>query len=138
MSRNVAMGMRALHRQAEAIADLFADGLMQVYDGERPDTPEDPPEGSTLLVELKFPGAEGIRCEEAAIICGALEAAPARASGRARWYRLVSGGQQSATILDGYCGEKGSGESCEMAHLRIDQGQPCSCSGYVHDVRGED
>ncbi len=132
------MGSRALHRQAEAIADLFGDGWMQVYDGERPATPDDPPTGSTLIVELKFPGAEAIRCEEALIICGALEAAPARSSGRARWYRIVSGGPQRTVILDGYCGDRGSGESCEMPNLRIDQGQLCSCSGYVHDVRGED
>jgi hypothetical protein len=134
MGRDVRMGPIALHRQAEAIADLFAGAWMRIYDGQRPEGPEDAPVGSTLLVELRFPGADQIRCSDALITCGALEASPARASGRPRWYRIVSPGPPTVTILDGYCGEKGSGKSCELAHLRIDQGQLCSCSSYVHDV----
>ena len=132
MAYDVRISNAAADAEGDALAPLFNNGYLYIYDGTRPTNANTAVGSQHLLATLRF-AATGI----ATSVNGVLTAGTITQTGTnaatytATWYRSVQS-DNSTVICDGEVGT--SGCDCNLSSTSIVSGGTCSITSFVHTI----
>jgi len=133
---SVALSSAVANAQAKAMAELFNDAELLVYDGKRPANADVPVNGQKLLLRFQFGNPSFKNPRDGLLVANdIIPELDAPASGTATWYRVLA--KDGVSLQDGSVGERGSGADLELPNPEIEKGQEMYLT-YSHDVKGEE
>jgi hypothetical protein len=138
MAHNCKLGDAAVQAEGDALAVLFNNGYLRIYDDTgssgQPASPDLSLGSKVLLAELRFAATAVISSVNGVITMDTITPdASADASGTAFMYRVFKS-DGSTPVCDGLCGVVGSGSDCELSTLSIFAGISVSISSFIHTV----
>lgn len=132
MANNLKISNAAADAEGDALAPLFDNGYLRIYDGAQPATPDTAVSTQTLLAELRF-GNPGISTSANGVLTGAAitDDSSANASGTAAWYRALKS-DGTTPISDGSVGT--SGCDLNLNSTAISAGAAVSVTSFTHTI----
>jgi len=132
MANNLKLSNAAVDTEGDALAPLFDNGYLRIYDGAQPTSADTAVGAQVLLAELRF-AATGIATSVNGLLtANALTAdSSANASGTAAWYRALQS-DGTAVICDGSVGT--SGADLNMNSVAISSGAAVSITSFTHTI----
>lgn len=115
-----------------AMVTRLASGLIRIYTGSQPATPETAASG-TLLGTLTFGSTAGDVSAGVMTARAITQDSSADASGTAGWFRVLQS-DGSTVEFDGACGESGSGAECIMNETDIVAGGVISITALTYTL----
>jgi hypothetical protein len=137
MGFNTQLAQAALEAEANALADLFRGGWLDLMTGDQPFRGDDPIQNQLVLVSLQF-GDPAFKLAVGGVIVtypNSIIPGIAINTGDSRWFRTFKS-NHSTSILDGSVGIQGSGSNCEVPedNIRIYAGDHISIDVFIHDI----
>lgn len=132
MANNLKMSNTAVSAEADALAALFNNGYLRIYDGSQPATADTAVVGQVLLAELRFGATAFGAASDGVLTANALTAdSAANATGTAAWYRCLKSDGTTA-LCDGSVGVS----SCDLNlnTVSIVQNAQVSVTAFQHTV----
>lgn len=132
MAENLKISNASVDAEGDALAPLFNNGYLRIYDGAQPTDADTAIGAQVLLAELRF-AATGI----ATSVNGVLTAnaitsdSSANATGTAAWYRCFQS-DGTTVICDGSVGT--SGANLNMNSVAIQSGAEVAVSSFTHTI----
>lgn len=135
--------MRLTLSGARAMCDALVDsidsgvgaGSIQIRSGTQPAQADDAPTG-TLLVSMNLPepafGAAVDNDPGAIATANAISNVAASGTGTATWFRVTDG--DGNTVMDGDCGEGGSGADMILDNADINSGQDVQVNSWTVEM----
>lgn len=132
MALNLKLSNATVDAQGDALAPLFNNGYLRIYDGTQAADADTAVGAQVLLAELRF-AATGIATSVNGVLtANALIAdSSANASGTATWYRSLQSDGTTA-IADGSAGT--SGTDLILNSAAISAGAEVSVSSFTHTI----
>lgn len=110
MALDLKLSNAAVNAEATALAPLFNNGYLRIYDGTKPAGPDTAISSQTLLAELRFAATAMASNSNGVMTFNALTGdSSANATGTATWYRAYQS-DGTTPICDGTIGTSG----CDM------------------------
>lgn len=132
MANNLKLSNAAVDAEGDALAPLFDNGYLRIYDGAQPTNADTAIGAQTLLAELRFAATAIATSVNGVLTAAALTAdSSANASGTAAWYRALKSDGTTA-ICDGSVGT--SAADLIMNSTAISAGASVSVTSFTHTI----
>lgn len=132
MALNLKLSNATVDAQGDALAPLFNNGYLRIYDGTQAADADTAVGVQVLLAELRFAAIGIATSVNGVLTANALTAdISANASGTATWYRALQS-DGTTVIADGSVGT--SGANCNMNSVAISAGAEVSVSSFTHTI----
>lgn len=119
MSLSPRLSESAANAAADAVCTKADGGLLRIYDGAQPLTPDAPVIGQVLIAECRIGGFT--KAKGGVSVCRAIEAGRVRARGPATWFRVLDAAGQVA-LWDGSAGVAGTNLVLSSAAFDLEHG----------------
>jgi hypothetical protein len=138
MAHNLVLSNAAVQAEGDALAVLFNNGYLRIYDDTgssgQPASPDASLGSKILLAELRFASTAVLTSVNGILTMDTLVSdASANATGTAFMYRALES-DGSTPICDGLCGVVSSGSDCELTTLSIIAGISVAINSFTHTV----
>jgi hypothetical protein len=132
MAYDVRISNSAADAEGDALAPLFNNGYLYIYNGTRPTNANTAVSGQTLLATLRF-AATGITTSTNGVLTAGTitQTGTNNNTGTASWYRCVQS-DNSTVICDGEVGTTGS--DMNLSSTSIVSGGTCSITSFTHTI----
>lgn len=132
MANNLKLSNATVDVQGDAMAPMFDNGYLRIYDGTQAATADTAVGAQVLLAELRF-AATGIATSVNGLLTAAALTADssANASGTATWYRALKS-DGTTVICDGSAGTASA--DLIMNSVAISSGAAVSVSSFTHTI----
>lgn len=128
MALNLKYAVTMKNAKLDAITTAIGNaGLLRIYDGSQPASPDTAVSSQTKLAELTMATPFGAAASGGVLTAGAITAANALATGTASWFRLTTSG--GTAKVDGTVGT--SGTDCIIDSTSITSGQQVSVTSLT-------
>lgn len=114
--------------QVKIVSARATNGYIRIYSGTQPAKPELAATG-TLLAELRLAGFTGPK-GDATLRAEMITKDTGRATGRAKWYRVVQEDGKTA-VFDGDITLQGKGGSLEFDSVEVQKGAEVSLQSFI-------
>lgn len=132
MANNLKLANGTVDDQAQALADLLANGYLRIYEGSQPADADTAISSQTLLAELRFASPAESDITDGVITFDDLTAdSSANATGTAQFFRALKSDGTTA-VMDGSVGT--SSADLVMNSTAIQSGAEVAVTSWTHTV----
>lgn len=121
----------ARNAKAAAWATLANAGILRIYDGTQPATPQTAISTQVLLASVTLPNPAFGSPSTGTVTANAITPVTTAAAGTATWYRLFQS-DGTTVIRDGDVSLPAGAAECKLVNTNIQPGQPLTVSSYVY------
>ncbi len=128
MANNLKYSTALKNARLDAITSAIGtSGLLRIYDGTQPASPNTAVSTQTKLAELALSSAFAPSASSGVLTANSVTSANALATGTASWFRITTSG--GTAVVDGTVGT--SGTDAIIDNTSISSGQSVSCTGIT-------